>query len=517
MASLLGKAGNFDEPGSDFVAKVIIIGAGMGGMACAARLRVKGHEVLVIEQNETWGGKLGTASFEAHKFDTGPSLLTLPAVYRDLFLKTGKPLEDSIEIVDLDRAFRYQFADGTVLNMPGAGIAKCADAIGDALGGQSSQEWRAFMHRAAQMWAATRKPFLENELAGWKSLASLSWRLNDLRTIAPSKSLRTLAEHYLSDPRLISLVDRYATYTGSDPRQAPAALATIPYIEQNFGAYHVAGGLRSLGAALYERCLTLGVKFTFQSDVTSIVGESKVQGVTLASGEYIPAEIVVANADASTVYQNLLSSDSAKRVKPHTKSLKRNTQSLSGYVLLLALNEKTPELAHHNVFFPSNYNDEFDSIFGIGKKKVPVPDPTIYVCNPNDSAMSPPDGESWFVLVNAPRHEPNTGVDWSDLELKENYQKVIISSLSRSGFDVTDRIKWTSASTPAELETRTRAPGGSIYGSSSNGMRSAFMRPTNTTKIEGLFLVGGSAHPGGGLPLVAMSARIVAERIGRAN
>ncbi len=517
MTNCFGKAENFDAARGDDVAKVVIIGAGMGGMACAARLRAKGHVVSVIEQNATWGGKLGAASFGAHTFDTGPSLLTLPAVYRDLFLKTGKPLEESIEIVDLDRAFRYQFADGTTLEMPGSGIAKCADAIGDALGGKSSQEWRDFMNRAAQIWAATRKPFLENELAGWKSLAALTLRVRDLRTIAPGKSLRSLAEQYLSDPRLITLVDRYATYTGSDPRQAPAALATIPYIEQNFGAYHVAGGLRSLGAALYERCIQLGVTFSFEKDVASIVGETKVQGLTLRTGEFISADIVVANADAATVYQNLLSPASAKIVKPDTRFLKRNNQSLSGFVMLLALDSKSPNLLHHNIFFPSDYDDEFNSIFGIGKNKMPVPDPTIYVCNPNDSAMAPADGESWFVLVNAPRHEPSTGVDWSDPRQQIDYQDKILTSLARQGFDVSDRIRWKKALTPADLETQTRAPGGSIYGSSSNGMRSAFMRPTNTTKIEGLFLVGGSAHPGGGLPLVAMSANIVADRIGRAN
>ena len=489
----------------------------MGGMACAARLQVKGHQVLVIEQNDTWGGKLGTASFNEHKFDTGPSLFTLPAVYRDLFLKTGKPIEDSIDIVDLDRAFRYQFPDGSVLEMPGVGIAKCADAIGDAFGGNSTQEWRAFMNRAAQMWAATRKPFLENELAGWKSLAALSLRVNDLRTIAPTKSLRALAQHYLSDPRLITLVDRYATYTGSDPRQAPAALATIPYIEQNFGAYHVAGGLRALGKALYERCQLLGVQFSFQTDVTEIVGDSKIEGVTLSTGEFIAANKIVANADATTTYQKLLSPASQKLTKSNTRSLNRSTPSLSGFVMLLALDAKTPQLAHHNIFFPEDYDDEFNSIFGIGKNKRPVPDPTIYVCNPDDTAMSPSGSESWFVLVNAPRHEPETGVDWSDLALKERYQELVLTSLAKNGFDIRDRIRWSDVSTPADLEIRTRAPGGSIYGSSSNGMRSAFMRPTNSTKIDGLFLVGGSAHPGGGLPLVAMSAEIVANRIGPAD
>jgi len=498
------------------VAKIVVIGAGMGGMACAARLASKGHEVQVLEHNKTWGGKLGYAEHGGHKFDTGPSLLTLPAVYRDLFLKTGAALEDSIEIVDLDTAFRYQFADGTVLKMPGTGIGKCAQAIGDTLGGNSADQWRQFMRRAADMWAVTRKPFLESELHGLTSLLALTWRVNDIRTIAPTKTLRDLANHYLTDPRLITLVDRYATYTGSDPRQAPAALATVPYVEQMFGAYHVAGGLRELGRALYERATSIGVTFEFDCTVTNIATEPRVSGVTMDDGRFISADIVVANSDASNVYQYLLSPAAQLTAKSARKSLAKATPSLSGFVILRAMSGKTPDLEHHNVFFPENYDDEFNSIFGINKKISPVAEPTIYICSPNDPKMTPRGDESWFMLINAPRHDPNNGVDWSNLELKNSYTEQILSVLSKRGFESRDRVTWQDTITPADLEKNTLAPGGSIYGTSSNGMRSAFLRPENVTKIPNLYLVGGSSHPGGGLPLVGMSAEIVASRIGRA-
>ena len=498
------------------MAKIVVIGAGMGGMACAARLASKGHEVQVLEHNKTWGGKLGYAEHGGHKFDTGPSLLTLPAVYRDLFLKTGAALEDSIEIVDLDTAFRYQFADGTVLKMPGTGIGKCAQAIGDTLGGNSADQWRQFMRRAADMWAVTRKPFLESELHGLKSLLALTWRVNDIRTIAPTKTLRDLANHYLTDPRLITLVDRYATYTGSDPRQAPAALATVPYVEQMFGAYHVAGGLRELGRALYERATSIGVTFEFDCTVTNIATEPRVSGVTLDDGRFISADIVVANSDASNVYQYLLSPAAQLTAKSARKSLAKATPSLSGFVILRAMSGKTPDLEHHNVFFPENYDDEFNSIFGINKKISPVAEPTIYICSPNDPKMTPRGDESWFMLINAPRHDPTSGVDWSNLELKNSYTEQILSVLSKRGFESRDRVTWQDTITPADLEKNTLAPGGSIYGTSSNGMRSAFLRPENVTKIPNLYLVGGSSHPGGGLPLVGMSAEIVASRIGRA-
>jgi phytoene dehydrogenase-like protein len=189
----------------------------------------------------------------------------------------------------------------------------------------------------------------------------------------------------------------------------------------------------------------------------------------------------------------------------------------------LALTGKTPELAHHNVFFPADYDDEFDSVFGkldttfgTRSKSRPTPKPAIYICNPNDEAMAPAGDESWFVLVNAPRHDPKNGVDWNSAELVADYTQLIIDQIGAAGFEVSSRTKWQATISPADLEQRTGAHGGSIYGSSSNGMRAAFLRPRNVTEIENLYLVGGSSHPGGGLPLVAMSADIVAQKIGRA-
>ena len=497
------------------MSKVIVIGAGMGGMACAARLQAQGHSVTIVEQSDTWGGKLGRIEHEEHIFDTGPSLLTLPAVYRDLFLKTGKPIEESVDIVDLDTAFRYQFSDGTILRMPGVGIGKSAEAIGDALGGSSAMQWRNFMERAGAMWAATRTPFLESELRGLRTLLALSSRVRDLRTIAPQKTLRSLAEHYFTDPRLVTLVDRYATYTGSDPRQSPAALATIPYIEQTFGAYHVAGGLRELGRALFERCINIGVEFMFDADVRAINGDTRATGITLEDGRTLNADIVVANADASTVYNTLLSESARRMCRSEVRKIHKSTPSLPGFVILLALEGKTADLEHHNVFFPQNYEAEFDSIFG--RTPQPVEQPTIYVCRPQDPSMAPQNAESWFVLINAPRHQLDSGCDWTAKGLVEHYSSQILKQLASRGFDTTTRIKWLNSTSPADLESRTRAPGGSIYGTSSNGTSSAFLRPNNTSPLPGLFLVGGSAHPGGGLPLVAMSAAIVAKHIGQAN
>ncbi len=498
------------------MAGVVVIGAGMGGMATAARLRVKGHDVLVLEQSGTYGGKLGTVEHDGFVFDTGPSLLTIPAVYRDLFLKTGGPLEDSVELVDLEPAFGYRFADGTRVDMPGVGPGRCATVLGEALGGTAAEDWRAFQARAGAIWQVTRRPFLESPLTGLGDLVPLARNVGDVRTVAPFTTLRSLARRHLRDPRLVTLVDRYATYAGSDPRRAPAALATIPYVEQTFGAYHVAGGVRRLADALYERTRERGVTYRFDTDVVEVaLAGGSAAGVRLADGSTVPADVVVANADATHLYRDLVHDP---RATAALRRLRRATPSLSGFVLLLGLRGRTPGLRHHNVWFPTDYDAEFDAIFG--RRAHPVDDPTVYVCAPDDDAMRPDaDHEAWFVLVNAPRHgtdgERGT-IDWTEPGLAQTYRDHVLEVLARRGTDVRDRIVWSRVRTPADLERDTRAPGGAIYGTSSNGPRAAFLRPANRSPVPGLFLVGGSAHPGGGLPLVGMSAEIVAGLVGRA-
>ncbi len=490
---------------------VIVIGAGAAGLATAARLAVKGHTVTVLEQSDRVGGKLATYRRDGFAFDTGPSLFTLPAVYRDLFLKTGKPLEDEVDLQPVEPGFGYHFADGASVTMPGVDPAKCARALGDGLGGRSADDWRALMDRAAKMWRLTRGPFLQSPLQGWKSLMPLA-KPADVRTIAPWSSLRKLGESTLSDPRAVTLLDRYATYTGSDPRRAPAVLATVPYVEQEFGAWHLRGGVGTLADALHRRCIERGVDVRTGADVTSITTDaSGVTGV-VANGEHLRADIVVANADAGLVYGQLL--DDPRATEP-ARTIARSDASLAGFVLLLALRGRTPGLHHHNVWFPEDYDAEFDAIFG--KDPRPVDDPAIYVCAPDDPAMRPDsDHEAWFVLVNAPRHDPARGVDWSSPQLAASYAESIVSLLAQRGVDIRDRIIWQEIRTPADLERDARAPGGSIYGTSSNGTRAAFARPANRSPIPGLFLVGGSTHPGGGLPLVGMGAEITADLIGRA-
>jgi phytoene desaturase len=360
------------------------------------------------------------------------------------------------------------------------------------------------------MWDVSRGPFIESELKSPISLMKRFTFLRDMKIVAPWKTLRTHADEIVKDQRLRYIMDRYATYSGSDPRKAPAVLSTIAFVEESFGAWHVKGGLGQLTATVYQRAIDVGVKFHLSTPVASIATEGKkVTGVVLADGTFVQADVVVANADASLVYNKLISGHK-RTLKKARKNIASADVSVAGFSLLLGM-RKDPDqvLNHHTILFPENYDAEFDAIFTDRK---PVEKPTIYICAPQDSLMSKDETlEGWFVLVNAPTHGQ---FDWSDKEFARNYANSIIDQIEARGISVRDRLESLTVRTPADLEAAVLAPGGAIYGTSSNGARAAFMRAKNRSPIKGLYLVGGSAHPGGGLPLVGISGDLVTEAIG---
>lgn len=497
------------------MARISVIGAGVGGMSAAARLAKQGHEVTIYENSDRSGGKCRTEWFGDYGFDTGPSLLTLPAVYRDLFIKTGKRLEHILELEPVDPAFVYNFSDGKKVVFPNLSNPSTYLEIEKSFGAKASNGWQEVITRAEKMWQVSREPFVESELKSIWQLLIRKNLISQIKQIAPLTSLRRLSEKMDLDPHLRMIVDRYATYTGSDPRSAPAVLLTIAFVESTFGAWHIKGGIGQLSIALEQRCKDLGVKFEFNSLVSKILTKAnRITGLELANGKQIDTEIVVANSDAEYVYNQLLN-EKVSSAAGERRRLKAATKSLAGFSLLLGLDNakgNSVSLQHHNVYFPSDYDAEFDQIF---TQKIPVTDPTIYICAPKDKSLVRSDSkEAWFVLVNAPRHEPENGWDWS--KGADQYAQKIIKKLDALGLDVSRRLDFMKYRTPADLESYAMAPGGSIYGTSSNSTTSAFLRARNRSKVKGLFCVGGSAHPGGGLPLVGISAEIVANAIGKA-
>jgi phytoene desaturase len=498
--------------------KIVVIGAGVGGMCAAARLAKAGHSVTVYEGSDRVGGKLRTEWIGRYAFDTGPSLLTLPAVYRDFFLKTGKHMGQEMEVVSVNPSFDYRFADGSQVKFANLSRFETLKAITESFSEESAKQWDSLMRVAEKMWDISREPFIESELNSPFSLLKRPTFIKDLFAIAPWKTLRQLADEELTDIRLRFILDRYATYSGSDPRKAPAVLSSIAFVEETFGAWHIKGGLGTMADAIYERCIKHGVTFHLSTPVQEIIlTKGDATGLVLANGERVESDAVISNADASFTYNSLIKSGS-RRVKRVRKKLAKTEASLAGFYVLLGLRASDePQLEHHTILFPKNYDLEFDSIFSAKK---PVEKPTIYICSPHDAAMVKSENSvGLFVLVNAPVHseDPAKGWDWSDEKFNVEYANSIIDQIEARGISIRDRLETITIRTPLQLQESVNAPGGSIYGSSSNGARAAFLRAKNKSPIKGLYFVGGSAHPGGGLPLVGISAELVANAIGSAR
>jgi len=341
----------------------------------------------------------------------------------------------------------------------------------------------------------------------------------DLLRVKPWRTLRTLARVHLRDPRLRLVAERFATYAGADPRRAPAALAAAGYVEHAFGAWHVRGGLHRLVEALVRRVEALGAELRLGQPGRRIScepgGDGRRQRVRAVETETetLACDAVVANVDARAVYGGLLESPDPPAPPEATRTL-RAEPSLSGFALMLGLRGRTPDLLHHTILFPADYDAEFDDIFA---RRRPVRDPTLYlsVSSRTDPSQAPAGGENMFVLANAPTH--GRGLDWD--AAADAYEKRLLQLLSERGFDVRERIAVRARRTPADLERETGAPGGSIYGPAPHGrLRGALTRPANVSQAaRGLYLVGGTVHPGGGLPLVVLAGKLAAEAIGPAR
>ncbi|UWP81096.1 phytoene desaturase family protein [Dactylosporangium fulvum] len=488
------------------MASVIVVGAGVGGLAVAARLAAAGHRVTVFEQAPVVGGKLGRherrTAGGTFRFDTGPSLFTLPQVAAELFAATGGP--SPLDLVPLDPIVRHRFPDGSVLDSTqGDGFA---ERIDEAFGAEAAADWRRLWRRAGRVWAASWQHVLTSPVDSPLRMAGLAWRLRDLAAIAPGRTLQGLGRRHLRDPRLRMLLARYATYTGADPRRAPAALLAIPYAELEFGGWYLRGGLGTLATALLDRCVAAGVRVHTGTAVGGItVTGTRASGVMLEDGTEVAADVVVANADALHVYRDLLPTPGRAR--------RLEARSLGGFVLLLGVHGRTPGLAHHTVLFPRDYDAEFDAIFGAPAR--PIDDPAVFVTSPDDPTVRPEGHEAWFVLVNAaPNGTGPAEVDWT--AVRDGYADRVLGTLAARGLDVRDRLLFRDVLTPADLAAATRSPGGAIYGTASHGL-TGLLRPPNRGPVRNLFLVGGSVHPGGGLPLVMLSAKIVADLVGPAS
>jgi phytoene desaturase len=487
---------------------VIVIGAGLGGLAAAIRLAKKGFSVSILEKNETVGGKVNSVESNGYKFDTGASLLTMRHVLEDLFEFTEKPIEDYLKIIPLEPICRYFWTDETIFDAS-TDLQKTENEIAK-LQPRDVENFRKFLIDARRKYEVAEKTFLAHSLNDLPKLLRPKY-LKDLLAISSMRTLDAHVKNYFRSPKLRQLFNRFATYNGSSPFQTPATFALVPYVEFGLGAWYARGGMYRIPKALEKLAKEFGVEIKTDCAVEKILVENKkVVGVRLENGKILKSDFVISNADAIETYRSLI--DAKERRSFPDEKLEKIEPSSSGFVLLIGTKKQFPQLAHHNIFFSDDYKAEFDQIF---KQLKPAANPTIYVCaaSRTDETQSPKDCENLFVLVNAPYTSGN--INWQT-EAK-SYRDLIVKKLENFGLkDLEKSIEFEQTITPEDFEKKYRANKGSIYGVSSNGIFSAFIRPPNRARdIENLYFVGGATHPGGGIPLVLLSGKFAAEMIAK--
>lgn len=486
--------------------KAVVIGAGIGGLAAAVRLRLKGYEVTVLEKSDAVGGKAQTLQLDGFRFDRGPSLFTMPHLVDELFIAAGRNPRSYFNFRRENESCRYFWPDGDTFLAPGSAreFAQAASAKwpNDAPRINSRINWMQRTYdRAAHI-------FLEKPLQKWSTWTSTP----ALRAMASSYRYGLLstmhgANAQFQSPKLIQLFDRFATYNGSNPYRAPGILNVIPWLELGYGTYFPMGGMVSIGRAIADLAIELGVEIKTSTEVTRIQHKKGNVTAVQTTGYTHQAQVVVCNADVHFAYNQLLPD-----VKPPTWSLKREPSS-SALVFYWGVNRQFPNFGLHNILFNDNYQEEFREIFDRGL----VPDkPTVYlhISSKAEPEDAPTGCENWFVMVNAPAHKSH---DWR--ALAEKLRPIVLNRLSQhAGTDVSQHLVAESQWNPLAIERDTLSYRGALYGTSSNSALAAFLRhPNKVSALKNLRFCGGSVHPGGGIPLVLNSARIACETLPNAR
>jgi diapolycopene oxygenase len=495
--------------------RVGVIGSGLAGLAAACTLAARGHAVEVFEKNEWLGGKAAQLTGSGFRFDMGPTILIQPAVLRRIFAESGRKLEDYIDMVRLDPQWRCFFDDGAVIDLRDDEATMAADleARFPGMGGR----YRELMATSRELHSISDRFFF------WKSVGSIkdtfdingALDLKVLRDVLKMRMGQTVAgaiREFIPDPNTAQMLDHMVQYVGSSPDASPAILTAIGSMQMEEGIWYPMGGTRSVPEALVRLARELGVVFHPSTDVVKILSTGRehqtITGLQTSTGETYLFDAIVSNEDAVRTHRELLAGTAAARHFEH----KRNYEpACSGVVLYLGLDKRYEHLAHHDFVFSRDPHEEFHAIYDLGE---PAPDPTCYLaCTArSDPQSAPAGGEALYVLVHTPYLRPHH--DWS--KMFPAYRQVILDKLKRTAglTDIEDHIVFEHHLTPQDIHDRYRVLNGAIYGLSSHGRFMGAFKPANrSSEIDGLYLAGGAAHPGPGMPMVLMSGWIAADSL----
>ncbi|HKK52409.1 MAG TPA: phytoene desaturase family protein [Myxococcota bacterium] len=487
--------------------RVIVVGAGVGGLVAALELAARGLEVVLVERAAKPGGKMREARIGDDRIDVGPTVLTMRWVFDELFERVGATFDEAVGLRPVEILARHAWSETERLDLFPQ-IERTADAVGSLAGAREARGYRLFCEQARRIYDTLERPFLRASRPGPLDLVrSAGWRgMADLWSIQPFSPMQRALGRYFEDPRLRQLFGRYATYVGSSPFSAPATLMLIAHVERE-GVWLVEGGMQRVADALARLAEERGARLRYRSEASEVISErGRAKGVVLSTGERIEADAVVVNADPAALAEGrfgLAAKRAVARVSPSRRSLSALTWAFTAEA------EGFP-LLRHSIFFSRDSRSEFEDLFE--RARMPA-DPTVYVCaqdREGSDRSRPPGPERLFCLVNAPARGDAHPFTHSEIE---RCTERMFARLAGCGLKVDRSPTETRVTTPTDFDRLFPATGGALYGTVSHGWRASFRRPGARTRLPGLYLAGGSTHPGAGVPMAALSGRMAAAAI----
>jgi diapolycopene oxygenase len=492
--------------------RIAVIGSGLGGLAAAVTLAARGYQVSVFEKNAWLGGKAAVLQEDGFRFDMGPTILIRPSVLRRIFSEAGRRLEDYLTMVRLDPQWRCFFDDGLVLDLEDnlQAMAGTLDGIGPGMGAG----FLRFQRLSEQLHTISEKFFFWRPVGSMRDTLDLKGAfsiavLKDVMRMRLGQTVAGTIREFIPDARVAQMLDHYTQYVGSSPDASPAILCAIGHMQSEEGIWYPMGGTRAVPEALVRLGRELGVEYRASTEVERLtIEDGKVTGLVV-EGETLRFDAVVSNEDAVRTYRELVGGEAARKFE----KARTYEPACSGVVLYLGLKKRYEHLAHHSFVFSRDPQEEFHHIYDLGE---PAPDPTCYLASTTrtEAGTAPEGGDALYVLVHTPYLRP--GQDWD--AMFPSYRQVILNKLKRTAGmpDLEERIVFERALTPVDIHERYKVLNGAIYGLSSHGRWNGAFKPSNRRRDpDGLFLAGGAAHPGPGMPMVLMSGWIAADAVDR--